>query len=90
MESDAHGITRHDGLRLVEGLAFLLFYCLTIPAANWLIGHVGSECVPKGPCLIPVLPGVLAPSGVMMVGRRWCSATSCSGASAPASGPARS
>ena len=68
MESDAHGITRHDGLRLVEGLAFLLFYCLTIPAANWLIGHVGSECVPKGPCLIPVLPGVLAPSGVMMVG----------------------
>ena len=68
MESDAHGITRHDGLRLVEGLAFLLFYCLTIPAANWLIGHVGSECMPKGPCLIPVLPGVLAPSGVMMVG----------------------
>jgi len=68
MESDAHGITRHDGLRLVEGLAFLLFYCLTIPAANWLIGHVGTECMPKGPCLIPVLPGVLAPSGVMMVG----------------------
>jgi uncharacterized PurR-regulated membrane protein YhhQ (DUF165 family) len=41
---------------------------LTIPAANWLIGHVGTTCVPNGPCLIPVAPGVMAPSGVLMIG----------------------
>jgi hypothetical protein len=31
--------------------------CLTIPAANRLIGHVGTECAPGGPCVIPVAPG---------------------------------
>jgi uncharacterized PurR-regulated membrane protein YhhQ (DUF165 family) len=41
---------------------------LTIPAANWLIGHVGTTCVPNGPCLIPVAPGIMAPSGVLMIG----------------------
>jgi hypothetical protein len=61
-------MTRHDGLRLVEGLVFLLLFCLTIPAANWLIGHVGTECAPNGPCVVPVGPGLLAPSGVLMVG----------------------
>jgi uncharacterized PurR-regulated membrane protein YhhQ (DUF165 family) len=25
-------------------------------------------CVPDGPCLIPVAPGVMAPSGVLMIG----------------------
>jgi len=39
-----------------------------IPAANWLIGNVGTVCVPAGPCLIPVAPGLLAPSGVLMIG----------------------
>lgn len=46
----------------------LFAFFLTIPAANWLIGNFGSVCVPKGPCLIPVWPGVLAPSGVLMIG----------------------
>jgi queuosine precursor transporter len=41
---------------------------LTIPAANWLIGHAGTVCVPDGPCLIPVAPGLMAPSGVTMIG----------------------
>ncbi len=68
MERDAHSITRHDGLRFAEGLVFLVLFCLTIPAANWLIGHVGTECGPKGPCVIPVAPGLYAPSGVLMVG----------------------
>jgi queuosine precursor transporter len=68
MERDAHGIARHDGLRFAEGLAFLLLFCLTIPAANWLIGHVGTDCAPNGPCVIPVAPGLPAPSGVLMVG----------------------
>src|ERR1051325_7009612 len=52
----------------IEGTIFLLLFCLTIPAANWMIGNVGTECVPKGPCLVPVAPGVMAPSGVLMVG----------------------
>ena len=37
-----------------------------IPAANWLIGNVGTVCIPAGPCLIPVAPGLMAPSGVLM------------------------
>jgi uncharacterized PurR-regulated membrane protein YhhQ (DUF165 family) len=40
----------------------------TIPAANWMIGHVGTVCVPHGPCLVPVWPGLMAPSGVLMIG----------------------
>jgi len=51
-------------MRMLVAVAFLL----TIPAANWLIGNVGVKCIPNGPCLIPVWPGVLAPSGVLMIG----------------------
>jgi uncharacterized PurR-regulated membrane protein YhhQ (DUF165 family) len=51
-----------------EGAIFLILFALTIPAANWLIGHVGTACVPHGPCVLPVAPGVTAPSGVTMVG----------------------
>ncbi|MCQ4162253.1 VUT family protein [Roseomonas sp. GC11] len=54
--------------RRLEGLLALLAFGLTIPAANWLIGHAGTVCVPNGPCLIPVAPGVMAPSGVLMIG----------------------
>jgi uncharacterized PurR-regulated membrane protein YhhQ (DUF165 family) len=49
------------------GLAALTAFVLTVPAANWLIGHVGS-CIPNGPCLIPVGFGLMAPSGVLMIG----------------------
>jgi uncharacterized PurR-regulated membrane protein YhhQ (DUF165 family) len=51
-------------------MRYLIFlaYLATIPAANWLIGHVGTECIPNGPCLIPVAPGFAAPSGVLMIG----------------------
>jgi uncharacterized PurR-regulated membrane protein YhhQ (DUF165 family) len=52
----------------LEGFAFLLAFGLCIPAANWLIGNAGTFCVPNGPCLIPVAPGVMAPSGVLMIG----------------------
>ena len=52
----------------IEGGIFLVLFCLTIPTANWMIGHVGMVCVPNGPCLIPVAPAVMAPSGVLMVG----------------------
>lgn len=45
----------------------LAAYGATIPAANWMIGHVGL-CAPPGPCVIPVGFGLTAPSGVLMVG----------------------
>lgn len=51
-----------------EGLAALAAFILTIPLANWLIGNVGTTCVPNGPCLIPVAPSLMAPSGVLMAG----------------------
>ena len=46
----------------------LIAYLLCIPAANWLIGNVGVRCVPNGPCVIPVGFGLMAPSGVLMIG----------------------
>jgi queuosine precursor transporter len=58
----------NDRRRTIEGSIFLVLFCLTIPAANWMIGHIGSVCVPNGPCLVPVAPGIMAPSGVLMVG----------------------
>lgn len=54
--------------RWVEGLVFLLLFCLTVPVANWMILHVGTVCKPGAPCLVPVAPGLLAPSGVLMIG----------------------
>ncbi len=63
IESDAI-----EARRRREGLLFLLLFGLTIPAANYLVQHVGTVCVPHGPCLVPVLPGLAAPSGVLMIG----------------------
>jgi queuosine precursor transporter len=57
-----------DTRRRTEGLIFLILFALTIPAANWMIGHLGTVCVPQGPCLLPVAPGLMAPSGVAMIG----------------------
>jgi uncharacterized PurR-regulated membrane protein YhhQ (DUF165 family) len=57
-----------NGHQRLEGLLFLVAFGLCIPAANWLIGHAGTVCVPQGPCLIPVAPGLMAPSGVLMIG----------------------
>ena len=51
-----------------QGYLYLSAFALCIPAANWLIGNVGTFCVPDGPCLIPVAPGLTAPSGVLMIG----------------------
>ena len=52
----------------LEGFLFFIGFALCIPAANWLIGNAGTVCVPNGPCLIPVAPGLMAPSGVLMIG----------------------
>ncbi len=54
--------------RNIEGGIFLALYGVTIPAANWMIGHVGAICLADGPCVVPVAPGLLAPSGVLMIG----------------------
>ncbi len=56
------------GRQRLEGFAFLAGFTACIPAANWMIGNVGTVCPPDGPCLIPVAPGLMAPSGVLMVG----------------------
>ncbi len=62
-------MTGEERRRTREGAFFLVLFALTIPAANWLIGHVGTACMaPHGPCVVPVAPGITAPSGVMMVG----------------------
>lgn len=64
----AADLRRLDARRRHEGwIAFALF-CLTIPLANWMIGNVGTRCIPGGPCLVPVVPGLEAPSGVLTVG----------------------
>ncbi len=54
--------------KYIEGAIFLVLFCLTIPAANWMIGNVGTVCSANGPCLIPVAPNLMAPSGVLMIG----------------------
>jgi queuosine precursor transporter len=51
-----------------EGFVYLVAFVLTIPMANWMIGNVGTVCVPNGPCLLPVAPGLEAPSGVLLIG----------------------
>jgi len=53
--------------RILGWAAFALFLTC-IPLSNWMIGHVGTVCVPNGPCLVPVAPGLMAPSGVLTVG----------------------
>ncbi|MDW9709532.1 VUT family protein [Sinorhizobium meliloti] len=52
----------------IEGAVFLTGFAACIPLANFMIGHIGTVCVPDGPCLIPVGPGLTAPSGVLLVG----------------------
>lgn len=52
---------------MAKYLAFVLF-ALTIPLANWFIGNIGTECIPDGPCLIPVGFSLMAPSGVLFIG----------------------
>ena len=50
-------MTDNDRRRVHRRHNFLVLFCLTIPAANWMIGHAGTVCVPDGPCLVPVAPG---------------------------------
>ncbi len=61
-------MSENERRRRREGIIFLVGFGLCIPAANWFIGNVGTVCPPDSPCLIPVAPGVMAPSGVVMIG----------------------
>jgi queuosine precursor transporter len=63
-----HSDVEREARKLAEGVIFLIGFALTIPAANWLIGNAGTVCAPSGLCLIPVAPGIMAPSGVLMLG----------------------
>ncbi len=65
---------RTPGQKLVA-LAYLMAFIACIPAANWMIGNVGTVCPPPhGPCLVPVWPwgpkgmALMAPSGVLVIG----------------------
>jgi uncharacterized PurR-regulated membrane protein YhhQ (DUF165 family) len=58
----------NDGKRLVEGLLFLLLYCLAIPVAIYLTANVGIECSENGPCKVPVAPGLWATTGAFVIG----------------------
>ena len=51
----------------MRGIIAFIGFAATVPLANWMIGHVG-ECTPNGPCLIPVGFGLMAPSGVLVIG----------------------
>ncbi len=50
------------------GWSALAAFLLCVPLANWMVQHAGTVCLPDGPCLVPVAPGLLAPSGVLTVG----------------------
>lgn len=45
----------------------IALYSMCVPLANWMIGNIGN-CIPNGPCVIPVLPNMYAPSGVLIIG----------------------
>jgi uncharacterized PurR-regulated membrane protein YhhQ (DUF165 family) len=49
------------------GIAAFVGFLACVPLANWLILHIGTVCIPSGPCLMPVAPGLMGPSGVLTV-----------------------
>lgn len=59
---------------LALGWGCLALFLGLVPLANWMIGHLGTACLPRGPCVVPVAPALgaagplLAPSGVLTVG----------------------
>jgi uncharacterized PurR-regulated membrane protein YhhQ (DUF165 family) len=54
--------------RNLVGIAAFVGFLGCVPLANWMILHIGTTCVPQGPCLVPVAPGIMAPSGVVTIG----------------------
>lgn len=52
----------------VKLAAAIIAFAATVPTANWLIGNIGIQFEPGAPHLFPVGFGLLAPSGVLMIG----------------------
>ncbi|MCF0253824.1 MAG: VUT family protein [Duodenibacillus sp.] len=63
-------IAEHAGAeaRRWTGWLAVIGFILTIPLGNWVVVSVGVTCPPGGPCLVPVWPGVMAPSAVLLAG----------------------
>lgn len=59
---------RIEKIRILEGSLFFILFLSCVPIANWMIQNIGVVCVPNGPCLVPVAPGIMAPSGVLVIG----------------------
>ena len=55
-------------MKWLKTISLTAAFAATIPLANWLIGNVGTVCIPQGPCLLPVGFGLTAPSGVLVIG----------------------
>lgn len=53
---------------MIVGIVAFIGYIASIPAANWLIGNVGTVCYPDGACTVPVWPGIECPSGSLLIG----------------------
>lgn len=61
-------IDNHNGGSLSAVAILTFLFAITIPIANWMISNVGTICTPQGLCLIPVGFGLMAPSGVLVIG----------------------
>ena len=58
----------HNANQTWIGWLSVLGFILTIPVSNWVVVNVGVVCDPNGPCLIPVWPGIMSPSAVLVAG----------------------
>ena len=52
----------------VTNYLLITAFILTVPLANFMVANVGTSCIPNGPCIVPVFPGISAPSGVLVIG----------------------
>ncbi len=52
----------------MQRIALAAVFVAGTPVANWMMANVGTVCVPRGPCLLPVGFGLMAPSGVFVIG----------------------
>lgn len=57
-----------DVRRMWSGWISLVLFVLLIPLSNWVIVNLGVVCPPGEPCLVLVLPGLWAPSTVLLAG----------------------
>ncbi len=65
MSHIAHFMSRN---RTLIGWMSIVLFILTIPLGNWVVMNVGYVCPEGGPCLVPVWPGIMSPSGVLIAG----------------------